>query len=117
MTLARRHRTALAAGFLSLAAAVGARLPALADDYDYLARRDTISSSTGNANAANIATQTIDPWPPYAKNTQNHLEGRRAGVSIERYQQNKSVQPKGLGTTTISGQAGPGAQSSTSLQK
>jgi hypothetical protein len=91
--------------------------PALADDYDYRDRRDTISSSAGNANAANIATQTIDPWPPYAKNTENHLDGQRARVGITRYQENKSVPPRGLNTTTFSGQAGPGAQSSTSLQK
>jgi hypothetical protein len=102
------------AGAAFLALASGA---ALADDYDYRDRRDTISSSAGNANAANIATQTIDPWPPYAKNTNSHLDGQRARVGITRYQENKSVPPRGLGTTTISGQAGPGAQSSTSLQK
>jgi hypothetical protein len=104
-------------GGLFLLAAGSAALPALADDYDYSDRRDTISSSAGNANAANIATQTIDPWPPYVKNTNSHLDGQRARVGITRYQDNKSVQPRGLNTTTLSGQAGPGAQSSTSLQK
>jgi hypothetical protein len=109
-------RTALGAGLLLLA--VGAvALPALADDYDYEDRRDTINSSAGDANAANIATQTIDPWPPYAKNTNSHLDGQRAGVAITRYQQNKSIPPSGLNTTTLSQQAGPGAQASTSLQK
>lgn len=101
----------------ALAAMTGAALPALADDYDYFDRRDTISSSAGNANAANMAIQTIDPWPPYSRNTKSHLNGNRAGVAITRYQQNKSISPKGLSTTTISEQAGPGAQSSTSLQK
>jgi hypothetical protein len=109
-------RIRLGAGLFLLAAA-SAALPALADDYDYRDRRDTISSSAGNANAANIATQTIDPWPPYAKNTNSHLDGQRARVGITRYQENKSVPPRGLNTTTLSGQAGPGAQSSTSLQK
>jgi hypothetical protein len=104
----------LAAG---LAVMTGAVMPAFADDYDYLDRRDTISSSAGNANAANMAIQTIDPWPPYSRNTKSHLNGNRAGVAITRYQQNKSISPKGLSTTTISEQAGPGAQSSTSLQK
>jgi hypothetical protein len=116
MNSASRNRMILGAGLLALAAG-SATLPALADDYDYLDRRDTISSSTGNASASNFATQTIDPWPPYAKNTHNHLDGNRAGVAIKRYQQNKSIQPRGLSTTTISEQAGPGAQSSTSLQK
>jgi hypothetical protein len=80
-------------------------------------RRDTITSSAGNANAANIATQTIDPWPAHAARTDSHLDGKRASVGITRYQQNKSIPPKGLSTTTISEQAGPGAQSSTSMQK
>ncbi len=94
-----------------------AALPAFADPYDYDEHRDTIASSAGNANAANIAVQTIDPWPPYSKNTKLNLDGRRASVAIMRYQQNKSLDPKGLNTQTISEQAGPGAQSNTSLQK
>jgi hypothetical protein len=113
MTPTLRRRAALGVGLLALAVCGSA----LADDYDYLDRRDTISSSAGNANASNFATQTIDPWPPYAKNTKSHLEGNRAAVAMKRYQQNKSIQPRGLSTTTISEQAGPGAQSSTSLQK
>jgi hypothetical protein len=110
------RNTILGAGLVA-ATVCGAALPALGDDYDYRDRRDTISSSAGNANAANIAVQTIDPWPPYARSTKNHLDGRRAAVGITRYQQNKSIAPRGLNTTTISEQAGPGAQSSTSLQK
>lgn len=95
----------------------GEAKPLLADDYDYFDRRDTISSSAGNANASNMATQTIDPWPPYVRDTYYPTDGRRAGVGISRYQQNKSIQPRGLNTTTISEQAGPGSQASTSLQK
>jgi hypothetical protein len=95
----------------------GGAISVLADPFDYEDHRDTIMSSTGNANAANIAVQTIDPWPPYSKNTKNHLDGRRAAVAVTRYQQNKSIEPHGLATTTISEQAGPGAQSSTSLSK
>ncbi len=110
----RSHMTRVAFFGLALAAFAGT---ALADPYDYRDRRDTISSAAGNANAANIAVQTIDPWPPYAKRTTNHLDGRRAAVGITRYQQNKSIDPKGLSTTTISEQAGPGSQSSTSLTK
>src|SRR3712207_2200605 len=113
MTPLLKMHAALGAGLLALAACGCA----FADDYDYLDRRDTISSSAGNANASNFATQTIDPWPRYAKDTRSHLEGNRAAVAIKRYQQNKSIPPRGLSTTTISEQAGPGAQSSTSLQK
>jgi hypothetical protein len=115
MTGYSRNRI-LGAAILGMAF-VGGTFPALADPYDYRDHRDTISSSAGNANAANIAVQTIDPWPPHSKITKNHLDGRRAQVGITRYQQNKSIAPRGLNTTTISEQAGPGAQSSTSLQK
>jgi hypothetical protein len=73
-----------------------AALPVLADPYDYRDRRDTITSSAGNANAANIATHTVDPWPPYAKNPRMNLDGRRAGLAITRYQHNQSIPPKGL---------------------
>ncbi len=91
--------------------------PALADPYDYRDRRDTITSSAGNANAANIATHTINPWPPYAKNSRINLDGRRAAIAITRYQQNKSIDPKGLENTAISIQMGPGGQSGTALTK
>jgi hypothetical protein len=113
MTSMLKKRSAVCAAVLVVATA----LPARAEDDDYSGRSDTITLGAGNANAANIATQTIDPWPPYARDTQNHLDGNRASVAMKRYQQNKSVSPRGLGTTTISEQAGPGAQSSTSLQK
>jgi hypothetical protein len=115
MTRPSRYHS-IAAAVLGLAIATVA-LPALADPYDYRDHRDTISSSAGNASAANIAVQTIDPWPPYAKRTTNHLDGRRAGVAISRYQLNKSLEPRGLATTTVYEQAGPGAQSSTAVTK
>jgi hypothetical protein len=108
-------KTAILAGIV-VAGSLSA-ISARADDYDYFDRRDTISSSAGNAQASNLATQTIDPWPPYVRDTQNHLDGRRAAVGIQRYQANKSIQPRGLNTTTISEQAGPGAQSSAQIQK
>jgi hypothetical protein len=76
-----------------------AALPALADPYDYRDRRDTITSSAGDANASNIAVQTVDPWPPYAKNPNINLDGRRAGLAITRYQLNQSIPPKGLENT------------------
>jgi hypothetical protein len=97
MTSVRITRILLGAGLLAVTAGVA---PAMADDYDYFAHRDTISSSVENANAANIATQTIDPWPPYAKDTNSHLDGRRAGLAITRYQQNRSIQPRGMNTLT-----------------
>lgn len=84
---------------------------------DYTARRDTVTLGAGDAVAVNQVTQTIDPWPPHAKNSRIDVDGRRLGVAVERYQQNKSIQPRGLNTTTVTGQAGPGAQASTAIQK
>lgn len=83
---------------------------------DYFNHRDTISLGAGDAAAVNSATQTIDPWPPYSKDKNINLEGERARVAVERYQQNKSIPPRGLATTEITGQAGPGAQSATQVK-
>jgi hypothetical protein len=83
---------------------------------DYLSRRDTISLGAGDAIAVNQATHTIDPWPPHAKNTEIHLEGERARVAVERYQQNKSLPPRGLDTTEITGQSGPGPQATAQVK-
>lgn len=83
---------------------------------DYLARRDTVSLSAGDAVATNAVTHTIDPWSRNAKNTDINQEGGRARVGVERYQQNKSIPPKGVNTTTISSQAGPGSQVSAQVK-
>jgi hypothetical protein len=83
---------------------------------DYLARRDTVTLGAGDAIATNAVTHTIDPWPRHSKNTDIDQEGERARVAIERYQQNKSIPPKGINTTEITGQAGPGAQANAQIK-
>jgi hypothetical protein len=83
---------------------------------DYLARRDTVSLGAGDAVAVNAVTHTIDPWSRNAKNTEINQEGERARVAVERYQLNKSIPPKGVNTTTISSQAGPGGQASAQVK-
>ncbi len=101
-----------------IAAVICAPVLVLQGCYDdsYYSRRDTVSLGAGDAIATNAATQTIDPWPPYAKDTDINLEGERARVGIQRYQQNKSIPPRGLNTTEITGQAGPGAQGSAQIK-
>jgi len=69
--------------------------PALASD-DYLARRDGITLSEGNAVAHNKAIQTIDPWPAHAGRTRMQADGERMLLSIDRYQKNESLEPAGL---------------------
>ncbi|MBX2806046.1 MAG: pilus assembly protein [Hyphomicrobiales bacterium] len=63
---------------------------------DYYTQRDTISLGAGDAVATNANAQTIDPWPPHAKDTDIDLEGPRAVVAVDRYQTNTSLKPKGL---------------------
>lgn len=101
---------------LTAAAIVAPAMLSGCNEDDYLARRDTVSLGAGDAVATNAVTQTIDPWSRNAKNTDINQEGERARVAVERYQQNKSIPPKGVNTTTISSQAGPGAQASAQVK-
>jgi hypothetical protein len=107
----KRVRFALAA-----AAIVAPAMLSGCNEDDYLARRDTVSLGAGDAVAVNAVTQTIDPWNRNAKNTEINQEGERARVAVERYQLNKSIPPKGVNTTTISSQAGPGGQASAQVK-
>jgi hypothetical protein len=84
---------------------------------DYFGPRDTVTLGAGDAVAVNQATQTIDPWPPYARDTNLDVDGKRLGAAVTRYQQNKVIPPRGLSTTTVTEQSGPGAQVNTAIQK
>lgn len=86
-------------------------------DEEHYTRRDFVTGGAGNAVAANQAIQTIDPWPKEAKNTDIQVDGKRLGTAVVRYQQNKSLPPRGLNTTTVSEQEGPGTQVNTAIQK
>jgi hypothetical protein len=111
--LTEDRNTRALGGAVVLLTVTATAAPALADPYDYRDRRDTVTSSAGNANASNMAIQTIDPWPPYARNARLPLDGRRAAIAITRYQQNKSLEPKGLENAPIDIQAGAGGTSLT----
>lgn len=80
----------------------GASISFLAGCYDreYYSQSDTVTLGVGDAVATNAAVQTIDPWPPHAKDTDIDLEGPRAAVAVERYQTNTSLKPKGLPNST-----------------
>jgi hypothetical protein len=108
------NKVRLAAAAAGLAASA-LLLPGCYDD-DYFNHRDTVSLGAGDAVAVNQVTHTVDPWPAYSKDTDIHLQGERARVAVERYQQNKSIPPHGLNTTEITGQAGPGAQAAAQVK-
>jgi len=105
-------RIALGGTSLTLLAGLGGCF-----DEEHYTRRDFVTGGAGNAVAANQAIQTIDPWPREAKNTNINIDGKRLNTAVARYQQNKSIPPKGLNTTTVTEQAGPGNQQSTDIQK
>lgn len=73
------------------------------DDVDYFDHRDTITRGAGDASATNLATQTIDPWHRYTRNTKITVDGKRAQIGMTRYQQNKSIPPHGLSASTNTG--------------
>jgi hypothetical protein len=67
----------------------------------YLDHRETVSFQAGNANAANKAIQTIDPWPVYATRQDIAYNGERAAAAAERYRTNTVTPPTGIGTSSV----------------
>ena len=65
----------------------------------YMARRDSISLSAGEAMARNNAIQVVNPWPRHSQDTNFRTDGKRMMVGIERYQANDSLEPEGSDTT------------------
>lgn len=73
----------------------------------YFDRRDTVHLTSGNANASNIAVQTIDPWPRHAANREILTNGEKIQPAIQRYKEGKVTPPRGLGTSSIELAPGP----------
>jgi hypothetical protein len=72
-------------------------------EHDWSLRRsDTITLGAGDAVAHNIAVHTINPWPSWARNDRISMEGNRAALAIKRYQENKSIPPPTLDTSSVS---------------
>lgn len=65
----------------------------------YLHARDTITLSAGDAVAHNKAVHTIDPWPAHSRKTKHTTDGKRIMVGMERYQNNESLEPQGMGVS------------------
>ena len=77
---------------------------------EYLDHSDKIAPFAGDASKANIASQMIDPWPRHSGNNHIHAEGNRMAVAIQRYKENKSIEPEGISTSSISSGAGGGGE-------
>ncbi|MGO9172160.1 MAG: hypothetical protein ACLP7P_09365 [Rhodomicrobium sp.] len=78
---------------ISVLAIIAAGVSAWDDDSD---RIEFVTRGAGDAVEVNKATQTIDPWPPYVKNRHLTLDGKRAGLAIQRYETNRVMQPRPL---------------------
>ncbi|MBY0530724.1 MAG: hypothetical protein K2P86_02015 [Xanthobacteraceae bacterium] len=92
------------------AAAVALSLSLAACADIYYDRRDTVHLTAGNANASNIAVQTIDPWPRYAANRNILVNGEKIQPAIQRYKEGKVTPPRGLGTSSIELSTSPGGE-------
>jgi hypothetical protein len=71
--------------------ALGAFLAGCSDIY--YARRDTIALSGGDAVAANMVEQMVDPWPANSGNTSIAFNGQKMQSAVERYRTDKVTQP------------------------
>ncbi len=63
------------------------------EDDSYLARRDTIAPSGGDAVAADTVVQTVDPWPPYSGDKDIAFNGQKMQTAVERYRTGKVIPP------------------------
>ena len=97
------------AAVVALAGALGG---CFGENAQYLHRSDTIALDNGNAADANIATHTIDPWPPAAAKRRLTTNGELAQRAAERYRTNKTTPLKPIGTTSVQTSISPGAGAS-----
>jgi len=74
---------------------------------DYLQRTALVSTTGGDAQAANIAMQTATPWPRYANDTNIPANGARITKVITRYES---------GSASSSGSGGDSATPSAASQ-
>jgi hypothetical protein len=76
---------------------------------DYLQRTALISTTGGDAQAANIAMQTATPWPRYSNDTNIPANGARIVKAITRYESGAASGSEGTTPTATSPGASPGA--------
>jgi hypothetical protein len=109
----KRHhvasRSALAIATLAASVAVAGCSSTVGFDdpfADYLQRTALVSTTGGDAQAANIAMQTPTPWPRYANDTNIPANGARLVKVINRYESGSSGAGASDGATPTA--AGPG---------
>ena len=78
--------------------ALGAILAGCSDIY--YDRRESILFGADDAVASNIATQTIDPWPPSSVDRRAPANGERVAAAIKRYRTGRVFVPIGNATSS-----------------
>jgi hypothetical protein len=96
-----------AAPLIAAALAAAAMLAGCADADFYFDRRETISLHAGDAVAANIVAQTVDPWPREAANRNFATSGDRMQAAGERYRTGKTTPLNGLSTSSVQFESAP----------
>jgi hypothetical protein len=96
---------------IAISVMLGAALAGCSDIY--YARRDTVALGGGDAVAANMAEQTIDPWPPYSGDTNIPANGQKMQSAVERYRTNKVTLPVNPTTSDVQNQQLSAAQAAT----
>jgi hypothetical protein len=118
MDRSKSHRVALRSALAVLSLAMSLALAGCSstvgfDDpsADYLQRTALVSTSGGDAQAANIAMQTATPWPRYSNDTNIPANGARIVKAINRYESGSAGAGAGASDSATSGAASPGGSS------
>jgi hypothetical protein len=85
---------------ITAAVLLGAMLGGCSDIY--WDRRDTITLHSGEAMAANVVTETIDPWSKASGNRNIAYSGEKAAVAAERYRTGRIIPPINATTSSAS---------------
>lgn len=75
----------------------------------YYDRRETVMLGSGDAVAANIAVQTVDPWPAAAASRSQTVNGERIQRAMERYRTNKTTPLNTTSTSSAQFNQAPGS--------
>jgi hypothetical protein len=108
---ARRGALAIVSVAASLAIAGCSSTVGFDDPFaDYLQRTPLVSTSGGDAQAANIAMQTSTPWPRHSNDTNIPANGARIVKVINRYESGSAGAGAGAseGSTPSAASPGPG---------
>ena len=73
---------------------------ALSGCAEYFERRDTISSTGGDAVATDVMTQMVDPWPRVSAQRNIGFNGERMENAVQRYRTNQTYPPSSGSTST-----------------